>query len=108
MSFDKELDFVMGAGSLESLSRDRCFACFSRRCLEVSGAKNRDITELCALRQSEGYPCVKALREGVEGWKRSGFGISLSVHIRLPWSPRRHGVAYTCDHRRAVLVCVSV
>jgi hypothetical protein len=62
-SFGKELDFVIGTGSLEPLARERCFACFSRRCLEVSGAKSRDIIEQCALRQREGCPCVKALRK---------------------------------------------
>jgi len=67
-SFGEELDSVIGAGSLEPLPRDLCFACFSRRCLEVSGAKSRDIIEECALRQREGYPCVKALRKGVEEW----------------------------------------
>lgn len=67
-SFGKGLDFVMGAGSLEPISRDRCFACFSRRCLEVSGAKSRDILELGAPRQKEGYLCVKALRKDVEEW----------------------------------------
>ena len=59
-SCGKELDFVMGAGSLEPVSRDCCLACFSRRCLEVSGAKSRDILELCALRKRGVYVCERA------------------------------------------------
>jgi hypothetical protein len=53
--FGEGPDFVMKTESLESISRDRCFPCFSRRFL-VSGAKNRDMA-VCAKAKARGI-CV--------------------------------------------------
>lgn len=121
-SFGEEL-FLMGAGSLGPLSRDRCFACFSRRCLEVSGAKSRDIIEQCALRQREGYPCVKALGKRCGRVGISGFGIRLSAHVcspavfdvmvlRRPQASRANCVSmrycYACDSLNRLLVSGDV
>ena len=94
-SFGEELDFVMGAGSLGLLSRDCCFACFSRRCLEVSGAKSRDIIEQCALRQREGVSVCESAEEGYRRVGISRFGISLVRSCMFTNSLRRHGVAHT-------------